>query len=135
MTITAGGRVVVEHLSFVAESGKVTCLEGIDADGSMVVARALLGLWPVSGGYVTLCGEVVTPQSAWWLRRLTAYVPRELPDVLAARSSNGSMRQGGVETKRVVVVEWSDERAMPELQRMAESGLAVVIVHGSKVKG
>lgn len=133
VTIMAGGKACVEHLSFLAEPGKVTCLSGIDEDTAAVVARALLGLWPVSSGFVTLCGEVIAPHSASWLRKMMAYVPRALPDgfgdgpiVLADAAE--ALRLVDVETKRVVVVEQSDEAAMVELQSLAEKGMAVVVV-------
>ena len=134
VTIVDGESVLVEHLSFVAKPGEVTFLDGVAAASSVIVARALLGLWPVSNGYVTLCGEVVTPRSASWLRRMMAYVPQSLPDgfgdgPVTLSSVEEALSQVDVQTKRVVVVERADETAMAELQNLADSGLAVVVVN------
>ena len=78
--IVAGGRVLIDNLSFVAPAGKVTCLTGVQGSGKTLLVRALLGLWPLEQGYVTLKGEPVTLCSAPWLRRLMAYVPQQLPE-------------------------------------------------------
>ena len=96
--IAAGGRVVVGDLSFVAPAGKVTCLTGSHGCGKTLLVRALLGLWPLERGYVTLDGEPITPSSAPSLRRLMAYVPQQLPvpfadalDVLGASRGTASV--------------------------------------------
>lgn len=136
VTIMAGDSVLVEHLSFVAEPGKLTCLEGISDASATVVARALLGLWPVASGYVTFCGEVVSAQSGPWLRKQMAYVPWSLPDgfggcPVAFGSVEEALKEVDARTKRVVVVEQAGDAAAHELQRLADSGLAVVVVRAS----
>lgn len=128
--VTAGGRVLVEDLSFVAQAGQVICLVGAQGCGKTLLMRSLLGLWPLEEGYVTLDGEPLTPHSAPWLRRLMAYVPQQLPESLT--DSLDALRQLAIENRHVVLVDdpftTSDISAVcTELRRLATQGLAVVV--------
>ena len=118
--IAAGGHVVVDDLSFVAPAGKVTCLTGLRGCGKTLLVRALLGLWPLERGYVTLDGEPITPCSAPSLRRLMAYVPQQLPmpfgdalDALgASRGTASVVPTEGTEENGAQPLDIADERCL-----------------------
>lgn len=68
-------------LSLMAEEGQLTCLTGGSASVRSRLLLAMLGLAPLSCGYISIDGEPVCDATAAALRRLMAYVPRQLQPV------------------------------------------------------
>lgn len=68
----------IRGLSATVGEGKVLCITGSQGSGKTTLLRALLGFQPVSEGHITIDGELLTPLSAPWFRRQTAYVPQHL---------------------------------------------------------
>lgn len=62
-------------LSMTAATGRLTCFTGGTPLGRRRWLHALMGFEPLTGGYVCLDGEPLTPQSAPQFRRLMAYAP------------------------------------------------------------
>lgn len=62
------------------QAGEVSCLVGGERTGKSRVLLAVMGLVPLSSGYITVDGELVTPGSSAYFRRMMAYVPQRLPD-------------------------------------------------------
>lgn len=65
--------------SLVVDKGEVVCLCGCQGSGKSAILRAILGLEPISNGFITVDGELVTPGAASYFRRMTAYIPQQLP--------------------------------------------------------
>ena len=132
--IAADGHVVIENLSFVAPAGKITCLTGVHGCGKTMLVRALLGLWPLQRGYVSLKGEPVTLRSASWLRRLVTYVPQQLPKPFTDALDVLDDQEAAHEKCCVIVDDpfssLTDERAAlltNRLQTLAAAGKTVVV--------
>lgn len=68
-------------ISVVMAQGELTCLCGPEKSGKTDLLLAVMGLAKVASGYITVDGELVSPDSAAYFRRLVAYVPQHLPDV------------------------------------------------------
>lgn len=68
----------IRSLSMTVESGQLVCITGRQGSGKTTLLRAMLGLLPVSEGHISIDGELLTPQSAPYFRRMMAYVPQHL---------------------------------------------------------
>lgn len=75
-SIKVGERKLFEGLSLTVEDGEAVALVGGDGCGKSLLLLAVMGLWPLSGGLVSIDGELLTPSSASEFRRHTAYVPQ-----------------------------------------------------------
>ncbi len=67
-------------ISMMLSGGEMACLCGPAGAGKTELLRAVMGLAPVASGYITVDGELVTPGSAEYFRRIIAFVPQHLPD-------------------------------------------------------
>ena len=76
-TLIADGRELFSRLSMVAAEGQLTCVTG--PSGKTALAGVLLGFTPLTEGFVSIDGSLLTPQSAPVFRQLMAYVPQERP--------------------------------------------------------
>ena len=65
-------------LSMAVTDGQILGLTGAPGTGKTSLLRAILGFIPVDSGYITIDGELLTPQSAPYFRQHTAYVPQHL---------------------------------------------------------
>lgn len=65
-------------VSLMAHSGQMTCLQGGGASRCLLV---MLGLAPVSRGFVSIDAEPLLPETASELRALMAYAPSQLATV------------------------------------------------------
>ena len=77
-TIKAGDRLLATRLSFMAEDGRLTCITGPEGSGKTALLRTLLGFLPVSEGYVSVDGELLTVSSAHAFRRMMVYLPQQM---------------------------------------------------------
>lgn len=68
-----------EPFSLVVDRGNVVCLCGSLNSGKSKLLRAILGIEPISNGFITIDGELVTPGSASYFRKMIAYIPQQLP--------------------------------------------------------
>lgn len=65
--------------SLVVDDGDVVCLCGGHGTGKSLLMQAVLGLSPISSGFITYDGELITPGSSSYFRALIAYIPQDLP--------------------------------------------------------
>ena len=65
-------------LSLTVDDGRMTCLSGPKGTGKTTVLRAVMGLLPIDGGYISIDGELLTPLSAPYFRKSMGYVPSVL---------------------------------------------------------
>lgn len=75
-TLKVDGRTLFESLSLIIDDRQTACVVGREGTGKSLLLRAVMGLWPLTGGFVSVDGELLTPSSASEFRRLTAYVPQ-----------------------------------------------------------
>lgn len=69
-----------EPLNFTIDSGEAVVVEAPHEWGKTLLARAVLGLWPVGKGCISYDCEPITPASSAWMRRYVGYVPQRRPD-------------------------------------------------------
>lgn len=76
----------IHDLSLTVADGQLVCLAAEKGRGKTTLLRALLGFVAINGGHISIDGELLTPQSAPYFRRIMAYVPQHLslPDGYSA---------------------------------------------------
>ena len=77
-TIAVGGQILATGLSFMARDGQLTCITGPEGSGKTSLLRTLMGFLPVSSGYVSVDGELLTVRSSQAFRRMMAYLPQQI---------------------------------------------------------
>lgn len=75
-TIRVGERSLLGGRSLTVDDGEALYLTGGEGTGKTLLLKALMGLWPLAHGFVSIDGELLTPSSAPEFRRHTAYVPQ-----------------------------------------------------------
>jgi subfamily B ATP-binding cassette protein MsbA len=69
---------VLNHMSFVAEPGKVTALVGPSGGGKSTVLALLLRFYEIGGGEILIDGQAISSVSRQSLRTQTAYVGQDV---------------------------------------------------------
>lgn len=77
-TIAVGERTLATGLSFMARDGQLTCITGSEGSGKTTLIRTLMGFLPVSSGFVSVDGELLTVRSAHAFRTMMAYLPQQM---------------------------------------------------------
>lgn len=118
------------RLSFVVNSGEVA----VRSEGAWLL-RVIMGLEPVSDGFVSIDDEPLNECSAWYMRRLMSYVPLTLrcPDVdeqlPAEQLRKRLLRKAQAAKKPILLVEGIvNEDDMDVCRQMAEHDKAIVII-------
>ena len=68
----------IQGLSATVCEGNVLSIMGSQGKGKTTLLRALMGFLPIDEGHISIDGELLTPHSAPYFRRQTAYVPQHL---------------------------------------------------------
>ena len=77
-TISVSGKILVKNLSFIANDGKITCITGSEGSGKTTFLRTLMGFLPITEGFVSVDGELLTVQSAPAFRKMMCYIPQNI---------------------------------------------------------
>jgi ABC-type cobalamin/Fe3+-siderophores transport system ATPase subunit len=77
-TIKVGEEVLASHFSLIAKDGQLTCVTGSEGSGKTVLLRTLMGFLPVSEGFVSVDGELLTVYSAHAFRQMMVYLPQKM---------------------------------------------------------
>lgn len=65
--------------SLVVDDGDIVCICGGHGVGKSLVLKSVLGLSPISSGFITCDGELITSGSSSYFRRMIAYIPQDFP--------------------------------------------------------
>lgn len=68
----------INDCSLTVDNGRMMGICGARETGKTCLLRAVLGLLPIDDGHISIDGELLTPLSAPYFRRNTAYVPQHL---------------------------------------------------------
>ena len=124
---------LITRLSFRLLPGQLVCVTGGKGCGKTLLAKAVLGLWPVESGYISYDGALLTQRSAAYMRRFTSYVPQQLPDDKV--SAVTAIREVAALKKGVLIVDsptLSDNRELEEatllIRQMAERGTSILLL-------
>ena len=77
-TISVSGNILIKNLSLIAHDGEITCITGSEGSGKSAFLRTLMGFIPVSEGFVSVDGELLTVNSAPAFRRFMCYLPQNI---------------------------------------------------------
>ena len=108
----------IRALSLTVSEGQLVTITGSKGSGKSLLIRAVLGLIPIDGGFISIDGELLTPMSAFYFRRQIAYVPQYL-------SVPEGYKGGGLEHWNELS---ADERYMLLMNKALESGKQMLIV-------
>ena len=79
VSVSLGAGSLSSPFSLIVDSGDTVCLQGAPGSGKTRVLSAVLGFSPLTEGFITLDGELITFGSAPYFRKMMAYIPQELP--------------------------------------------------------
>jgi iron complex transport system ATP-binding protein len=77
ISVRRGGSVIVSGASARVASGSLTAVIGPNGSGKSTLLRALAGLWPLTGGSVTLDGVPLSAVSRVEVARRIAFLPQD----------------------------------------------------------
>jgi ABC-type transport system involved in cytochrome bd biosynthesis fused ATPase/permease subunit len=77
-TIKIGEHVLATDFSFIAKDGELTCITGTEGSGKSVLLKTLMGFLPVSEGFVSVDGELLTIHSAHAFRKMMVYLRQQM---------------------------------------------------------
>lgn len=69
---------LIRSLSLAIGDGQQLSIMGPTGSGKTTLLRAILGFIPIDSGFISIDGELLTPLSAPYFRKLMAYVPQRL---------------------------------------------------------
>jgi len=93
---------VLNHMSFVAEPGKVTALVGPSGGGKSTVLALLLRLYEVNDGDILIDGQAISGVSRNSLRHQTAYVGQDVYLFRATIRENIAFGKAGATEEEIV---------------------------------
>ena len=93
---------VLNHMSFVAEPGKVTALVGPSGGGKSTVLALLLRLYEVNDGDILIDGQAISGVSRNSLRQQTAYVGQDVYLFRATIRENIAFGKAGATEEEIV---------------------------------
>lgn len=149
--LSVGGRCLFARLSFVVNDGQLVCVTGSKGVGKTMLARALVGLVPLSEGFINVDGSLLTALSAPAFRQFMAYLPQWREPVAADPSfptsdlenlwspfpfqlpaAAGELRlppfEPSLTGRQVVVADDPSPSLLPRLRALAAAGAAVVVM-------
>ena len=131
----------VRGVSATVGTGGVLAISGEQGSGKTTLLRALLGFIATDEGHISIDGELLTPLSAPYFRRQTAYVPQRLvvPDWYQDDVSTDYVRmleQAAYSDKQLLIIDEPairlDASQLETVDRLlhqaAERGAAVLAV-------
>ena len=77
-TISISGKILSQNLSLIAPDGEITCITGPEGSGKTAFLHTLMGFLPVTEGFVSVDGELLTVHSAPAFRRFMCYLPQNI---------------------------------------------------------
>lgn len=77
-TISVSEKILIQNLSLIAPDGEITCITGPEGSGKTVFLRTLMGFLPVTKGFVSVDGELLTVNSAPAFRQFMCYLPQNI---------------------------------------------------------
>jgi zinc transport system ATP-binding protein len=64
-SVTLGGRPILRGIDLAVAPGQFVALMGANGSGKSTLVRALVGLWPLSGGHLRIYGTPIASYDAW----------------------------------------------------------------------
>ena len=132
---------LVKDVSLTVGARQLMTISGASGSGKTTLLRAVLGFLPIDNGHISIDGELLTPLSAPYFRRQTAYVPQRLvvPDWYQDDLSTDYVRmleQAAYSDKQLLIIDEPairlDASQLETVDRLlhqaAERGAAVLAV-------
>ena len=115
-----------QTLSLTVDGGQLVCISGPKGAGKTTVLRAVMGMQPIAGGYISIDGELLTPLSASYFRKYMGYVPTRLVPIPGQeRVADVCRLLFGLSENRDVKTDEADDRLWHELT-LAEQYLTLL---------
>lgn len=111
--------------SLIVKDGEAACLVGASGTGKSKILLATLGLFPIHRGFITLDGELITPGSSPYFRKMMAYIPQDLPEGMDANKLMSSLPKIG---KKIILIDnipFSSQTSHL-LAQLAQAGAAII---------
>ena len=79
LSASKDGQTLFRGVSFTVADGEAAAVSGDQGGSLTLLLHAIMGLYPLDEGHVSIDGELLTPLSAVEFRKLMAYIPTETP--------------------------------------------------------
>ncbi len=79
LSASKDGQTLFRGVSFTVDDGEAAAVSGDQGGSLTLLLHAIMGLYPLDEGHVSIDGELLTPLSAVEFRKLMAYIPTETP--------------------------------------------------------
>ena len=127
----------IQHLSLTVSDSQIMCITGQQGSGKTTLLRAVLGFLPLKEGHISIDGELLTPRSAPYFRRQTAYVPQHLsvPDGYNAVPTDylQLLEKAVRSDKKLLIIDEPSEEVTPEMAEAIDSLLTEATQRGATV--
>jgi iron complex transport system ATP-binding protein len=77
ITVRRGGRTILDGVNLDIESGALLAIVGPNGSGKSSLLRALVGIWQLSGGAISIAGRALAEFSRRELAQRVAFVPQD----------------------------------------------------------
>jgi PrtD family type I secretion system ABC transporter len=101
VTLSLGGRIVLQNVSFSLEKGESLGLIGPSASGKTSLCRVLLGIWPSMSGKVRMDGASVFQWQQEQIGGYLGYLPQDI-ELFPGTVGENIARMGTVDSEKVV---------------------------------
>ena len=127
----------IQRLSLTVSDGQMMCITGQHGSGKTTLLRAVLGFLPLKEGHISIDGELLTPRSAPYFRRQTAYVPQHLsvPEGYNAVPTDylQLLEKAVRSEKKLLIIDEPSEEVTPETAEAIDRLLTEAIQRGATV--
>ncbi len=79
LSASKDGQTLFRGVSFTVDDGEAAAVSGDQGGSLTLLLHAIMGLYPLDEGHVSIDGELLTPLSAGEFRKLMTYIPTETP--------------------------------------------------------
>ena len=125
-TISVLGKTLVQNLSLIAPDGEITCITGPEGSGKTVFLRTLMGFLPITNGFVSVDGELLTVNSAPAFRRFMCYLPQNI-DMLRYQLYPVEEKQVEPDEYKVWNIQLPSAEEMPETKPLSPEEVFLLI--------
>lgn len=88
LSLRIGARTLIRNFSAAIEAGQLWCIVGANGVGKTLLLHTLVGLRPIDGGTIALCGKSITEWAGADAARVRGFLPQAIYDPFRTSALN-----------------------------------------------